>query len=335
MARESSTENGAGASPIRFTRNPRRRRARAAHACEGLHDSLERTQKDADPSVEPGTKVSPRALQPTHLHRSKPMPSRLFLALLAGALCGCSTSAIPVAPGAAPAPQMPGVPELRVGAATTGHLGADSGQVTYRFAADAGDRLRLTLSSDSFDTVVEVGRVQEGEWVPVDSNDDADGTNSRLSLVIGSAGEYRVRARAYEEGSSGPFRLELSSESDPTCCAAAIGPAVDYPGLLDDDDRSTEAGAPYEPYLLHGRAGEAWMVTMRSSAFAPQVRIGRWTSGAFQELVAGTATPGPPAASTAVLRFPADGDYLVMASARDRSARGPYRIVVERSDTAP
>lgn len=220
------------------------------------------------------------------------------------------------------------IPELRVGTPATGRLPSDSAHVTYRFVAAAGDRLRLAMRSDSFDTVVEVGRLQDGEWVSVDTNDDADGTNSRLSLVMGAAGEYRIRAKAYEEGSEGPFTLDLTSESDPTCCAPALGVAVDYPGSLDDDDRAAPAGERYEPYLLHGRAGEEWIVTMRSTAFAPQLHIGRWTGGAFQELVAGAPSAG---SSRAVIRFPADGEYLIMASANDAAARGNFRIVVDRS----
>lgn len=218
------------------------------------------------------------------------------------------------------------LPEVRVGTPVNGRLHADSTEVRYRFTAATGDRLRLTMRSDSFDTVVEVGSVRQGEWTQLGFNDDADGTNSRLSLVVEEAGEYLILAKPYEEGSEGPFVLEMTSEADPTCCAVPLSPAVDYPASLDEDDR-LDGGNLYDPYLLHGRAGEQVVVIMRSSAFAPRVRIGRWAGQALEELAAGASTG---AESRAVVRFPADGEYLLMATAADPSARGAYRIVIER-----
>jgi hypothetical protein len=218
------------------------------------------------------------------------------------------------------------IPEVRIGAPVTGHLPADSAQVTYRFTAAAGDRLGFAMKSDSFDTVLEVGRLRNDEWVSVGENDDADGTNSRLSLVIDSAGEYRILARAFEAGSEGPFTLEMTSESDPTCCAPKLSLAVDAPGVLTDDDRPTDAGGRFDPFLLRGLAGQEVAVTMRTTAFTPRLRIGRWVGGAFQEIAAGTAAG---ATSRAVVRFPAEGEYLVMATAADTSGRGLYRIAVD------
>jgi hypothetical protein len=227
--------------------------------------------------------------------------------------------------------QAQAVPELRVAAPVTGRMHADSGQITYRFTASAGDRLRFSMRSDSFDTVVEVGRMRGGEWASEGVNDDFEGTNSRLSVVIDSAGEYRVLAKPYEEGSEGPFTLEMTSESDPTCCAPTLSTAVDHGGILADDDRAAETGARFDPYLISARAGQELVVTMRSSAFAPRVRVGRWTGGAFLELGAGSGTGGE---SRVSFRFPADGEYLVMASAVDATARGGYRIVVDPAATA-
>jgi len=241
------------------------------------------------------------------------MISRILLPLVVAG-CGVTSAAAQA------------LPEVRLGTPVTGRMHADSAQITYRFTAAARDRLRLTMQSDSFDTVVEVGRLRDGEWTRVGFNDDADGTNSRLSFVIGEAGEYRILAKPYDEGSEGPFTLELSSEADPTCCAVPLSPAVDYPGALSEDDR-IDGGLPYDAYLLRGRAGEQVVVTMRSAAFAPRVRIGRWTGGALEELAVSAGSGGE---ARAVLRFPADGDYLMMATAGSASARGPYRILVER-----
>jgi hypothetical protein len=80
----------------------------------------------------------------------------------------------------------------------------------YRFTAEAGDQLRITMVSNAFDALVFLGRERNGAFEMIASDDDSlSDTNARLDHTITEAGEYVVRASSYGAGSEGGYVLTL------------------------------------------------------------------------------------------------------------------------------
>lgn len=78
---------------------------------------------------------------------------------------------------------------------------------TWTFTARAGERYRITLRSEVFDTYLHVGRVHEGRFEEWAANDDAEGTDSIVELTVPVTGEVAVRASSFGQGIAGTYTL--------------------------------------------------------------------------------------------------------------------------------
>src|SRR5690606_33736422 len=60
----------------------------------------------------------------------------------------------------------------------------DSFYDDYQFSGAAGDRVTVEMHSEDFDTYLLIGQIIDGEFSPIESNDDdgSDGTDSRIEL---------------------------------------------------------------------------------------------------------------------------------------------------------
>lgn len=112
---------------------------------------------------------------------------------------------------------------LEVGETVTGELSptedaALEGGIFYHewvFQGQAGERVRLRMRSDDFDTYLVLGRQgADGTFHELASNDDApdDGLNSLIEIQLPTDGEYVIRARSFGSGASGAYTLEVLRE---------------------------------------------------------------------------------------------------------------------------
>ena len=95
-------------------------------------------------------------------------------------------------------------------------LGIPRARFEWRPDADAqaGQCVVITMFSSDFDTDLSVGsQSADGSFQPIDSNDDGTGrgTDSRLEVTFGSAGEYIIRANSLMEDEIGDYRLSAST----------------------------------------------------------------------------------------------------------------------------
>lgn len=89
-------------------------------------------------------------------------------------------------------------------------LGDDSHYDLYRFDASSGDRLVISLTSEDFDPYLALGRMENGSFEVLESDDDSgSGTNARLEYVVPRSGVYLVRANSWLGGSTGDYTLSL------------------------------------------------------------------------------------------------------------------------------
>ncbi len=83
----------------------------------------------------------------------------------------------------------------------------------YEIAVAEGDKLRLTLVSNDFDAVIEVGKAGE-DWEALATDDDGlSDTHARLEWTVEDAGDYVIRARGFGQGELGAYALTVEPRS--------------------------------------------------------------------------------------------------------------------------
>ncbi|MBB5746230.1 PPC domain-containing protein [Brevundimonas variabilis] len=79
----------------------------------------------------------------------------------------------------------------------------------YEIAVADGEKLRLTMVSNDFDAVIEVGKAGE-DWEAVATDDDGlSDTHARLEWTVEGGGDYVIRARAFGQGEFGAYALTV------------------------------------------------------------------------------------------------------------------------------
>lgn len=84
----------------------------------------------------------------------------------------------------------------------------------YAYTGRAGERIRISLTSDEFDTVLILGRVVDGEFQELETNDDAeggDGTDSRIIIELPEDGRYVIQATSFRDMTEGAYRLTVGA----------------------------------------------------------------------------------------------------------------------------
>jgi hypothetical protein len=111
---------------------------------------------------------------------------------------------------------------IRVGEAVTGRLDESDGESDedgrwydlYAYTGRAGERVRITMASDEFDTVVSLGRMVNGAFQEIATNDDeegGEGTHSAVELELPEAGSYVIMATSFSAGSTGGYQLRVAA----------------------------------------------------------------------------------------------------------------------------
>lgn len=110
---------------------------------------------------------------------------------------------------------------IRRGQTVTGALRADDPQLedgrrhdAYAYTGRAGERIRISLTSDDFDAVLILGRVVDGEFQELETNDDADdgpATHSLIVIELPEDGRYVIQATSFRAGTQGTYRLTVGA----------------------------------------------------------------------------------------------------------------------------
>ena len=231
----------------------------------------------------------------------------------------------------------------------------------YSFQGQADSRFEITMTSDDFDTVLEIGRLDGCRFVSLGRNDDGsgpeDGLNSRLTGRLPTTGTYIVRASSFGTDSSGPFELKLTqlppiaqagpprplqfntpvegslSAGDPiivdTARNAAAATHVHGEGEEAPAQDITETGRHYQMYALQGRAGQEFLIKLDSDEFDPVLDVG--VNSPLGYSVAATNDDGPGTDdglnSRLKVKFQEDGTLWVRVSPYSSGA-GAYTLVV-------
>lgn len=127
------------------------------------------------------------------------------------------------------APPAPAPVSLRPGRETEGRFGDDEPQIVdemggtsgrpyrlYSVDARAGQTYTISLRSQDFDAVLDVGGLTPAGFAAARTNDDAegdaggdDGTDSQIVIRAERNGPLAIRASALRGGASGAYRIEV------------------------------------------------------------------------------------------------------------------------------
>src|ERR1700712_188004 len=108
---------------------------------------------------------------------------------------------------------------IAIGAAIDGRLAQGDGRRAdgsfedrYRFHAQRGQRVTISLSADKMDTVLRLARPDGTEDVSDDTHlpNGETSTNSHLDTVLAEDGDYVITAPSYRASESGNYRLTLA-----------------------------------------------------------------------------------------------------------------------------
>ena len=119
----------------------------------------------------------------------------------------------------APARPDPGAPrgDIQPGVTRRGSLGDGDALMPnrsyyelWRFTGRPGQRVRISVASDDFDTRLVWARMVGAEALGMSADDDGgEGTNSELTVEVDADGEYAVMVSAMSAGQTGAYTLRV------------------------------------------------------------------------------------------------------------------------------
>lgn len=267
-------------------------------------------------------------------------------ALVAGA--ACATAPAPAGAGTAAAQS-----SLRAGQTVSGHLGGsdptmgdDSFYDLWSYRGRAGERVKVTLRSDDFDSYLAVGRMVNGRFEEIAEDDDgAGGSDAQVVLTLPESGVYAIRANTLFGGKTGAYTLALETGvTDPETpsgeVAAGAGLSSLHPspgriragqtvsGRLEQSDPTTFDGTAFDDFIYSGKAGERLAITLRSDAFDSYLQLGKVVDGRFEYIGAEDDGAGE-TDSLYEITLPETGDYVIRPNTLF-AGHGPYTLEVRR-----
>lgn len=226
-------------------------------------------------------------------------------------------------------PPPPSVP-ISTGASVSGELTAEDGLNAagqradiYRLTGTAGQRVRVGMASDAFDTYLQISDA-EGTSLAEDDDGAGEGTNSRLSFTLPADGDYLIEARAFGDGEAGAYTLSVD-EIPPERAPEALAFGATMQGEIAAEDPKDESERGYDSYAFSGVEGQRVQVIMRSGDFDTYLRIAS-ADGEFTELASDDDGLQEGTDSRLNFTLPSTGDYVLRAQPLGEDSDGLYSI---------
>ncbi len=236
----------------------------------------------------------------------------------------------------APGPEFAAAQSIEIGGAIEAALSEDDGKGaggatadTYEFAGQAGQRIRIDMSSEVFDTYVELF---DANRVSLAQDDDgaAEGTNSRLTFTLPGTGVYFIEARAFTTA-TGTYSLSVTEvEPDKAPETVAFGSTIQ--GEISEADSTDGEDRGFDAFTFQGVAGQRVQAIMRSGDFDTYLQVGR-AQAEFEALASDDDGLGEGTDSRLSYTLPEDGAYVLRALPLGPDGKGLYAL--ELTDRGP
>ena len=208
----------------------------------------------------------------------------------------------------------------------------------YVITARAGDELVMTLRSSDFDAYLQWGTGQGTNFSAENSNDDGGGgTDSELTVVVGSPGTWTIRANSLYPEQTGAYTLEVRGSSSGSVAGGGGTPTIaagqTINSRLDSDDHLLADNSHFEDFVYNGQAGDAIVITMRSDDFDAFLQ---WGNGVHTEFVPTSIDDDSGGGTDAELRVVVGdtGPHGIRANSIFGVETGNYTLSVARADLA-
>lgn len=225
-------------------------------------------------------------------------------------------------------PEPAGVQSIQVGATVEGQLAEGGGNnpdgalaQVYRFSGSEGQRVRIEMSSDDFDTYIEL--FDEARVSLAEDDDGADGTNSRLSFTLPRTGAYLVEARAFSDG-TGAYSLSIA-EIEPERAPEPLVFGATIQGDIGDGDPKDGDDRAFDAFSFAGVEGQRIRAIMRSGDFDTYLQLGR-AGATFEPLASDDDGLGEGTDSRLSFTLPEDGAYVLRALPLGADGKGLYSL---------
>lgn len=234
------------------------------------------------------------------------------------------------------APELAPAQPIEIGGTIEGALSEGDGKGAsgatadaYRFSGREGQRIRIDMSSDEFDTYVELFDAQHASLAE-DDDGGPEGTNSRLTFTLPRTGDYFIEARAFTEATGG-YVLSLS-EVEPEKAPDVLPFGSPIEGEISEADSTDSEDRAFDAFAFSGVAGQRVQAIMRSGDFDTYLQIGR-AGTEFEALASDDDGLGEGTDSRLSFTLPEDGDYVLRASPLGADGKGLYAL--ELNDRGP
>jgi hypothetical protein len=206
---------------------------------------------------------------------------------------------------------------------------SDSPADAYRFEGREGQRIRIDMTSEDFDTYLELF---DENRVSLDEDDDGgpEGTNSRLTFTLPATGSYIIEARAFSDA-TGDYSLSIA-EVEPDRAPDSIAFGASLEGEIGESDPRDDEDRGYDAFTFSGREGQRVQAIMRSGDFDTYLQIGK-ADGEFSALASDDDGLMEGTDSRLNFTLPEDGDYILRALPLGSGAEGLYAL--ELTDRGP
>ncbi len=218
------------------------------------------------------------------------------------------------------------------------HRGDGEHYQEWSFQGTAGESITLDMTSDAFDTYLELTMPNGAQQF----NDDIErlNTNSRINATLPANGTYTVRASSYAPGEVGQYRLSLAAatsaqpqptqqqpQTELTGDTISFGQALD--GRLARRDPQLTSGEYYDTISFQGSAGQGLTINLESSQFDTYVMLRGPGDTSFDN----DDGPGGGTDSRIEASLPADGVYSILVTSYAPGEQGRYTLTLEEGTT--
>ncbi len=204
----------------------------------------------------------------------------------------------------------------------------------YRLDGRSGQRIDLRLLSSDFDAFL---LVTGPDGFSLSSDDDGEGTDSRVVIELPADGTYILSVTSYRPGETGAYRFELAEaaadlETTAIEPAEAITIGQEIVGRLTEQDRRIASGEYSDRYRFRARRGQRVRASVASTEFDTYLMLLRPDGSQDDNDDFGTGRETGSRIDTVLAE---DGDYVLIVTSFRPGELGKYRLNLDQSPGHP